>query len=215
MKIKNDYILDVDSSCNLGIVKSMKAGWGTIGLVVLGVLLAGGPGCSDKRSESAAGTRDGDSTLLIQPNIAVGPMRSGMTVRQVIAELGEPERRPSNSLEYTRLGLAVMPGPDGIVQVVMCGDVTGINGPFARVFKGRTKEGIGMFSTREEVIRAYGEPTVSEKMRGGLESLQYEPLGMTFTLEAGKVHHIIVRLRGVQQPDRTVTLVPTPEVQEK
>jgi len=186
----------------------------TTELVILAVMLAGGPGCSEKPSGTVA-TAGTNSTMLIEPNIAVGPVHAGMTVTQVIATLGEPQRRPSNSLEYTRLGLAVMPGPDGIVQVVMCGDVIGINGPFAKVFMGRTKEGIGMYSTREEVIRAYGEATASEKMRGGLESLQYEPLGMTFTLEAGKVHHIIVHLRGTQQPDRTVTLVPSTETPVK
>jgi hypothetical protein len=192
----------------------MKAEWMTSGVVVLAVLLAGGS-CSEKPSEAAAGVAGANSTLLIEPNIAVGPVRAGMTVEQVVAELGEPQRRPSNSLEYTRLGLAVMPGPDGKVQVVMCGDVTGINGPFAKAFTGRTKEGIGMYSTREEIIRAYGDPTASEKMRGGLESLQYEPLGMTYTLEDGKVHHMIVRLRGPQQPNRTVTLEPTPETSGK
>lgn len=193
----------------------MKAGSITAGVVILGVALAGGPGCSENRSELANGTSGTNAMLLIEPNIAVGPVHAGMTTAQVIAELGEPQRKPSNSLEYTRLGFAVMPGPDGKVQVVMCGDVTGINGPFAKAFTGRTREGIGMFSTREEIIHAYGEPTASEKMRGGLESLQYEPLGITFTLEAGKVHHLIVRLRGPQQPDRTVTLVPAPESPEK
>ena len=90
----------------------------------------------------------------------------------------------------------------------MCGDVTGINGPFVKAFKGRTKEGIGMRSTREDVLRAYGEPTESEKFRGGLESMKYQPLGITFTLEGGKVHHMIVRLDGEAETNRTVTLEP-------
>jgi hypothetical protein len=192
----------------------MKAGWQITELVILGVVLTGGPGCTQK-TETANGTAGTNATMIIEPNVAVGPVHAGMTVPQVIAALGQPERRAANSLEYTRLGLAVMPGPDGIAQVVMCGDVIGINGPFAKRFMGRTKEGIGMFATREEVIGAYGEPTADEKMRGGLESLQYGPLGMTFTLEGGKVHHIIVRLRGADQLDRTVTLVPSPEPQGK
>ena len=67
-----------------------------------------------------------------------------------------------------------------------------------------------MHSTREDVIKAYGEPTESEKFRGGLESLKYQPLGITFTLEGGKVHHMIVRLAGAQETNRTVTLEPAP-----
>jgi hypothetical protein len=193
----------------------MKSGWVIILLVPVAPLLIAGYGCSDKSNEATIGVAGTNANLVIEPNSAVGPVHAGMTVTQVIAVLGEPQRRTSNSLEYTRLGLAVMPGPGEIVQVVMCGDVMGINGPFAKAFTGRTKEGIGMFSTREEVIHAFGEPTVDKKMRGGLESLQYASLGMTLTLEAGKVHHMIVRLRGPQQPDRTVTLVPSTDTEGK
>ncbi len=180
-----------------------KTAWAAVMLISAVVLC--GNGCSEKAGQGTYGT---GKPLVIEPTVSVGQICKGMTVEQVISALGEPERRTSNSLEYPRLGLAVMPGPDGAIQVVMCGDVTGINGPFVKAFTGRTKEGIGMNSSREDVIKAYGEPTVSEKMRGGFESLQYKPLGMTFTLETGKVHHIIVRLTEPPQPDRTVTLEP-------
>jgi hypothetical protein len=65
-----------------------------------------------------------------------------------------------------------------------------------------------MNSTRDEVLKAFGEPTAAKKMIGGLESLQYQPIGITLTLEAAKVHHMIVRLPGYQEPDRTVSLEP-------
>ena len=176
-------------------------------LIALGLTLLLLAGCSNHSDQVASAT---NPPLVIEPNLSVGNIHSGMTVQQVIAQLGEPQRRTANSLEYTRLGLAVMPDALGIVQVVMCGDVTGINGPFAKAFTGRTKEGIGMYSTRQEVLKAYGEPTEAKKMVGGLESLQYQAQGITFTLEGGKVHHMIVRLRGPQEPDRTVSLVPAP-----
>jgi hypothetical protein len=131
-----------------------------------------------------------------------------MRVQDLVAKLDEPERRTANALEYTHLGFAAMAGPEGIVRVVMCGDVTGINGPLVKAFTGRTKEGIGLGSTREDLLKAYGEPTASEKLRGATESIRYDPLGMTFTLEAGKVYHMIVRLQGAQDPDRTVSLDP-------
>ena len=144
--------------------------------------------------------------MVIEPNVAVGKIRTGMLIQDVISQLGEPQRRTANSLEYTRLGFAVMPAPDGIVKVVMCGDVTGINGPLVKAFSGRTKEGIGLNSTRDELIKAYGEPSSGEKLVGGTESLRYNPLGITFTLEGGRIYHMIVRLRGTQEPDRSVTI---------
>jgi len=146
--------------------------------------------------------------MVIEPNLAVGAIRAGMTVNEIATKLGQPQRRTANSLEYTDLGLAVMPGPDGVVKVVMCGDVMGLNRPFAAHFSGRTQEGIGLGSTREEVVRAFGQPTESEKLRGSIESLKYASLGITFSLEGGKVYHLIVRLGDPQEPDRTVTLEP-------
>jgi hypothetical protein len=76
-----------------------------------------------------------------------------------------------------------------------------------KAFTGRTKEGIGLQSTREDLIKAYGEPSSSERLRGGTESIGYNSLGITFTLEGGKVYHMIVRLRGEQEPV-TVTIEP-------
>jgi hypothetical protein len=131
-----------------------------------------------------------------------------MTIEGVLAKLGQPQRRTANSLEYTSLGFAVMPDVNGIVQVVMCGDVTGINGPLVKRFTGRTKEGIGLSSSREDLTRAYGEPTSDEKLRGGAESVRYDLLGITFTLEGGKVYHMIVRLPGNHEQVTTVTLEP-------
>ena len=153
--------------------------------------------------------------MLIEPRVAVGKIRVGMRAEEVVALLGQPQRRTANALEYTPLGFAVMPGPDGIVQVVMCGDVTGINGPLVKAFTGRTKEGIGLRSTREELLKAYGEPSLSEKMRGGTESLRYDSLGITFTLEGDKVYHMIVRLGTPPEQPATVNLDPPPPATSK
>jgi hypothetical protein len=165
--------------------------------------------CSDNTNQTASAPQPGEPSL-IEPNVRVGKVTAGMTMKQLVAQLGEPQRRTANALEYTRLGFAVVPDSTGVVSIIMCGDVTGIHGPFVKAFTGRTKEGIGMLSTRDELLKAYGEPTESERFRGGLESMKYQPLGMTFTLEGGKVHHIIVRLGPASETNRSVTLEPRP-----
>jgi hypothetical protein len=156
-------------------------------LLAAGLILSG---CSDQAGQQSTPA----APMLIEPHVSVGKVRAGMTTDQVRAELGEPKLKTSNALEYTQLGFAVMHGPDNVVQVVMCGDVTGLQGPLVNRFTGRTKEGIGLNSTREELIKAYGEPAQAEKFPGGRESLHYDSLGITFSLEGGKVHHMIVRL---------------------
>lgn len=106
--------------------------------------------------------------MIIEPNLAVGKIRAGMTVTQVVAELGEPKRRTATSLQYPQLGLAVMPDEQGIAQVVMCGDVMGLGAPYGKAFNGRTSDGIGLGATREQVVAAFGEPTEKEGSRVGL-----------------------------------------------
>jgi hypothetical protein len=183
-----------------------RLGWVSL-LALTVVSVPGLIGCSDKSEITAASATN--ATVLIEPNQSVGKIHANMHIDDLLKELGQPQRRTANALEYPQFGLAVMPDSEGTVSVVMCGDVTGVNGPFAKAFKGRTKEGMGMFSTREDIIKAYGEPTKAEKFPGGIEALSYAPLGIRFTLEGGKVHHMIVRLQGAAPPpDRTVTLEP-------
>jgi hypothetical protein len=164
-------------------------------------------GCSGGANDN---NPQASSPMIIEPHASVGEIRAGMTVDDVVKKLGEPERRTASSLEYSKLGLAVIHDEQGAVQGVMCGDVTGVKGPFAKRFKGRTKEGIGMNSTRAEVLKEYGEPTHIEKWTSGMETLQYPEAGINFTLEGGKVHHIAIRLGNAQNsnPNRTVELEP-------
>jgi len=180
----------------------MKAG--KVSFLVAGCVLLSG--CTEKSDSNQA---IATGPVFVEPHICVGKVRAGMNLQQVQSELGPPQRR-ANALEYPSLGFAVISDSNGTVSAVMCGDVTGINGPFVGAFKGRTKEGIGMRSTRDEVVRAYGQPTVSETFARGLESMQYPVLGLTFTLEGGQVHHLIVRLGSSVETNRTVTLEPPP-----
>lgn len=163
------------------------------------------PGCSEAPASVEVSAH---GEFVIEPNVAVGPIRAGMSTNEVIAALGEPQRRTANSLVYPKLGLAVMPGEDGTAQVVMCGDVTGISGPFVKAFKGKTGDGIGMESSREEVVKAFGEPSQVDTFPGGQQSMQYAEQGITFTLQRGKVHHMIVRLRGNPMgiPEKSVSV---------
>lgn len=133
-------------------------------LLVIATILVGA--CS-VRSQSVA----------IEPGIAVGSVHSGMTIQQVIAELGQPDQTNDSALVYSQLGLQVAPGKTNVVHRVT------IVHPFA----GRTKEGIGIGSSRADVIRAFGEPTVAKPGTSGYEFLRYIKLGLVFQLHDGKV----------------------------
>jgi len=120
----------------------MKTDWRRSGETALLVaLLACLAACSKTSDSEEQAARE---TLLIEPHVSVGKVHVGMTVKEVVTALGEPQRRTASALEYARLGMAIVHDTNGVVQAVMCGDVTGIHGPFVRAFTGRTKEGIRM-----------------------------------------------------------------------
>lgn len=133
--------------------------------------------------------------MLIVPRVSVGKVKAGMTPAQVVAELGESQTKQGKILNYVRSGFSVIPNRDGVVVVVMCGDPSSIDSPLVKAFTGRTAEGIGMRSTRDEVLKAYGKPDETDTPEPGHERLKYDDLGLAFILQDLKVHHITVNLR--------------------
>jgi hypothetical protein len=59
----------------------------------------------------------------------------------------------------------------------------------------RSKEGIGIDSSRDDLIKAFGQPTSAKPWATDQEQLEYKPIGLTFVLQKGKIFHIIVNLR--------------------
>src|SRR5512135_700176 len=100
--------------------------WVSLSVVAAAVL--GFVGCSEKSEPSA----EPGPPIVIEPHEAVGKIHAGMTMDQVAAALGPPPRHTTKAFEYPQFGLAVVPDATGHVEWVMCGDVTGINGPFVK-----------------------------------------------------------------------------------
>jgi hypothetical protein len=136
-----------------------------------------------------------DGTLLITPHVSVGKVEAGMTEDEVMAALGQPERKQGEVLIYdAQFGFSVVCSRQKIVGAVFCG------GPVD--FKGHTKEGIGIGSRMDELVKAFGKPTTEQaNTQNALvkeEQLDYTTPGLTFTLHDGKVYDIIVNLRKQQ-----------------
>lgn len=138
-----------------------------------------------------------EDIVLIVPGESVGKVRKGMSTNEVEAVLGKAEKWVGRNMVYdNKLGMSVGLTKAG-AMVVFCGSSM-LRYPSVKAFKGRTKEGIGMFSTRAEVVQAFGQPTTAQPWNQGQEQLEYKALGLTFTLEAGKVMNIIVDFRKPQ-----------------
>jgi RNA polymerase sigma factor (sigma-70 family) len=145
-------------------------------------------------SAKQGGSAEPQAPMLIVPGMSVGKITKGMTTNEVEAILGQPERWQGHIMVYDKqLGLSVSGTKAGVV-VVFCGDSM-LRYPGVKTFKGRTKEGIGMESSREDVLKAFGQPTAAKPWGPGQEQLTYKDLGLTFTLESGKVINILVDFR--------------------
>ena len=142
-------------------------------LIVAALLVSLFVGCSKK---SAVAGSASSSTIVISPSISIGSLHSGMTIQDVIAELGQPTRTNVAGLEFSGSGFVFIPA---------IGEVT-LFPPFA----GRTKEGIGMGASRAEVISAYGQPSVAKVTKTGFELLRYDSIGMKFQIHDGSVDWI-------------------------
>lgn len=166
-------------------------GAGLTVLLVCGLATLAVSGSNTNAEGEAVSAED---SVLIVPGVSVGKVRKGMTTNEVEAVLGKPEKWQGKIMVYDKkFGMSVGQSKAG-AQVIFCGSSM-LMYPGVKRFKGRTKEGVGMESSRSEVIAAFGQPTKAQPWNVGQEQLEYKNLGLTFTLESGKVINIEVDFR--------------------
>ncbi|MHC4423517.1 MAG: tetratricopeptide repeat protein [Planctomycetota bacterium] len=132
--------------------------------------------------------------LVIKPLVGVGEVRFGMTIEQMKEILGEPQRvTGGRGCEYLDSGFAILSAKDGTVAVIMFGDMSLPDSPLIRNCKCRTDKDIGMGSSRQDVISAYGQPSSTDHPfsdTGNFVRLKYDKLNGEFILRDYKVVHM-------------------------
>jgi len=129
-------------------------------------------------------------TMVIEPGVGIGPIKFGMTKEDLIKNLGEPDKIEGNGvgLNYvSSKGLSFLVHPVRGVQAIDCWSKE-YPFPFATIttFTGKTKEGIGMGASREQIEAAYERPD-QVTTQGPLTTLRYNKLQMHFMLMQGKL----------------------------
>ena len=144
-------------------------------------------GCSKKPHLASS------ASIVIELGGSFGSIRSGFTMEQIINTLGEPDERNDQELKYSNLGFSVEM-KNNVVHTINCVNAATQTGSIKKSFAGHTKEGIGIGSDRDDIIKAYGEPTAIESSTKtpDIEVLRYKPLGLFFMLKDGKVLHLSV-----------------------
>jgi len=128
-------------------------------------------------------------TYVIEPGAGIDKVRFGMTVDQMKKILGEPMGITPPLYQYDDAGFAIFALRD-VVSVISCGDRRNPDSPRVKGCRCRTKKGIGMGSSREDIMKAYGQPSKTQQLSGNAVVLQYSQLGADFLLTDDKVTHM-------------------------
>jgi len=133
------------------------------------------------------------SAIVIDPGLSFGSVSNGFTMQQVIDTIGEPDERNDGELKYLNLGFSVH-FKSNVVHIITCLNALKQDDSSRKPFAGQTKEGIRIGSSRDEIVRAYGEPSKveSDQKDPGVEVLRYQSLGLFFMLRAGRVLNMAV-----------------------
>ncbi|XZE53088.1 hypothetical protein SH139x_004808 [Planctomycetaceae bacterium SH139] len=120
------------------------------------------------KEPSASSGVDDSQSLKIVPAEGINAIRFGSSIADVRIALGEPTKEKAlgtsaREMVYAELGLVLLVhSKHGVGDIQCCSDharYSLIYGVTMKAFPGKTKEGIGIGSTREEILAAYGEPT--------------------------------------------------------
>lgn len=129
----------------------------------------------------------------LQAGVGFGGLRVGMSEEEVIELIGPAERGSEAALEYPSCGFAVLFDGERRVGALVAGDATGAGPELAEAFTVETSEGLGIGSSREEIVAAFGEPTETRGEGPEGQFLVYTSRGVTWLLREGRVAHLTIR----------------------
>jgi hypothetical protein len=148
------------------------------------------PNLDPKKSEK-------NGKFVIEPFVGMGKLHFGMSREEMIKILGEPQGTSNapNINDYTKLGLTVVLR-ENVVWGIFCGDKSKPDSDLIKNCRCKTTKGIGMGSTKQQIVAAYGEPTriVPDN---GLTMMLYKNIAMNFSLRDDKVVYM-----GAQMPPK-------------
>jgi outer membrane lipoprotein-sorting protein len=127
----------------------------------------------------------------IIPGVGLGPIRFGMSREKIESLLGKPDGYESNetSLLYHSRGFVLTVSLRSGLKSVNCKSQT-LSMARVRDFAGKTKEGIGIGSTLQEVEKAFGKPDRDEGHDALNKRLVFDKSGLEIQFVDDKVIQI-------------------------
>jgi hypothetical protein len=169
----------------------MKTGKEILLLSLLMVSLSVLVGCGKKVDEDVS-----SDELIIEPLVGFESVQFGMSKDEITKYFGQPDKVHTipngTKLNYVASkGLGFEVDSELGLQKIQCWSKSWPTKlPFAVAnFTGKTKEGIEIGSTREQIISAYGQPdsTKFDDNKGVIEGLIYDKLLINFSIWQDKL----------------------------
>jgi len=135
--------------------------------------------------------------FVIEPLVGIDKVRFGMSVEQMKEILGEPYRVRGPLYEYRDSGFAVF-AVNNTVMMIACGDRRLSDSALIKRCKSRTNKGIGIGSSQEDIIKAYGQPSSTQQLpgEGSAVMFRYDQISSEFLLRSDKVIYMMFRAEG-------------------
>jgi len=139
--------------------------------------------------------------LIIKPMVGIGEVQFGMSKDEIIEHFGQPAKvsvmASGTKLNYVASkGLGFEVDSELGLQKIQCwSESWPTQLPFAVAnCSGITQEGIGIGSTKKEIVAAYGEPdrTSTDTNKGVIHGLEYDKLRIEFALWQDKLISMIL-----------------------
>jgi hypothetical protein len=177
----------------------MKIGRNILLFGLLSLSLVAWVGCGKKAGEDEARDEPADEAhdeLVIEPLVGIGPIQFGASKDQIVEHFGQPDRifeGQVTKLNYVpSRGLNFVVDTERGLQEIGCWS-EGMLPSRVTTFAGKTKKGIGIGASQDEIVAAYGQPDrTSTDSRGIIQNLHYDKLSARFSFREGKLISMVL-----------------------
>jgi len=125
-----------------------------------------------------------DSLFVVRPGVGMGDLLLGDADSSIVEVLGDPDFKMGDQI-YQYAGFAVI-AREGKVYSFQCGDAKGPGSRHWEECPCRTEEGIGIGSSEQDILEAYGEPNMRPPSQDKTV-LFYRSTGTSFMLRENEV----------------------------
>jgi predicted esterase len=137
---------------------------------------------------------EAEKILRIVPLSGIGDIRFRMNKNKIINEFGQPQRINDNKLFYLSHGLQLSLSPkDESLMAIACGATNETDKDMIRLCDCKTSKGIGMGSSREDVVKAYGKSSSEVPVQENVTMMFYDNIKAQFVVTDNKVTYMIFK----------------------